>query len=160
MDASQRHRVDVATRRLKETSDLLQHWLEGLTDLGPLVFCKPPPSSAIPLHLQPPRSSLHDDVEDIFALRHNAHENTQYLQAEDWLYDHHTDVSALLEHESTEVRLRASVLCIDLEDALRDLDQKKMLEWERQRSSGHPVNSTTPSRDGIINTGLLKLLFI
>lgn len=157
MDANQRQGNNVVISRLKELSDLLQQRREGLADMGPLVFSKPPLPSAVPLHLQPPRSSPHHR-EDIFSLRHDVHENSRYLEAEDWLFNHHAHVGTLLQHDSTEVQLRASVLYTDLEDALRGLDQMKVLEWERQRSSGCPVTSITPSPDGSIDTGLLEVL--
>ena len=137
--------------RRKEYQDL---------DVANLVFYHPPSSDAPPLHLQPCHDLdvvRHDSSRDPFFLRHDVLENTGYLRYEEWLLDRHTFVANLLNHTSTQVQLHASVLLHDLAADIQHLDQKRMLEWERQRSTGSPVVAGVASAEGSVDTSMFCL---
>lgn len=144
--------VDNVLDELKELDRLLKQRRVGLSDLGPLAFCNIPLANAAPLHLQPPCLSTAFQA-DKFSLRQDALENTQYLQIEEWILHTHAYIDTLLGHHSTEVKLYASIIHADLEDCGHALERYKLLEWDRQRSSGCPLIPTMPCHEDRIDTG-------
>lgn len=157
MIRNQQHEAQRLVKELQDLTEDLQIRRNKFRsqDVTTLVFRRPPSSDDLPLYLQARHNSegIHtNSAGEPFSLHPDTPENAEHLRYEDWLLNRHAFVLPLKLHTSTYVQLHASVLFCDIEAEIDYLDQRRMLEWERQRSTGSPVASSVLSTQDSVDT--------
>lgn len=137
-------------QRVKNTIEVLVKRREFAKQrASPLSFVSTPAASpctsvdvAIPPELNTGR----------YALRYEAPVNNDILDYEEWLLNTHELCRAWVRQRSPEVRLRSVVLRRDVEAALVELEQWKVVEWERQRPLAELNPIVAPNCNASVNS--------
>lgn len=120
-----------------------------------LVFTSPPTSSSVPLALQPQHRGQSEVNHGEFALKYHDTANTLLLLHEEWLLSVFLRVEEYKEHPGETVSIQSATLLGDIESALEDIENWKMVEWEKQRSD---IVAHSDTRDLLAETASMSTI--
>lgn len=123
-----------SNRRLKAISDALEEKLRHSAQSCQLTFLHPPTRNSPASHTFSAEECHPSQVNTgPFALCPNAPNNESIFSLEEWLFQSMSEVERMKKDKNAVVRVMATTLATALDEASYDVEQWRVVEWERQR---------------------------